>query len=287
MSIDFDEIGEIPPENHNTPANPGKKKRGTRSDKGKPRARQGTSSDNKRQKSAAKIKEDTKAKAKAEAETPNITGGKPRPASEPPEADPFDVTKYRRSQSFDQLAKGAQYLDQIPIGRPAPDRWYRAHPGQEYDIEVRLYQPSKATKGELVAHPYLIPASADPEFVQAVLRHTRKYALYYMCDGDNDVFCWPIVLANEITGTWHASPESAMKQAERAKKEWVQIYREGGVYVSLPSPGKRAEPKYHEVGGTAYLKLIFRSHIMSGFDHPTAIDVLGLWESSAADEDGE
>jgi hypothetical protein len=99
-----------------------------------------------------------------------------------------------------------------------------------------------------------------------------------MTDTDGAVFCWAILLTHEKTGKWHESPQSAIIQAERAKLEWVQISRDDNRYVSEPMPGSGPAPKWHEVGGNQFLKLVFRSHTLTSFDDPVARKCLGRFE---------
>jgi hypothetical protein len=209
--------------------------------------------------------EDAKAIAEAEAKTPNIMGGAVKPAGEARKADPYDPDRYTESVDFAKLAGTKQIINQLPVGKPAPDDYIRVHPTLSF-ANVPLCAPS-GEKGQL----YLLDSSNE-QLVLDMQKHTRNYLLYYYVTAEGKLGLWAIPGPHPNTGKWHESPRTAVQCAERAKTEWVQVHHEEGLGYVAEGPRGHADPNrvpaFADFTRRRLLELGFLPYTIKDHDHP-------------------
>ena len=158
------------------------------------------------------------------------------------EADPFDLSKLRLSQSFVELAGAKKLLTTVPVRKPLKQDFVRVHPDATFRDPFALKQ----------------------DFVRVQMK-----MLYTTINRQGVVFLWPVPLpaADGRFNEWHRSAQEA---AERAMHRWIRIKANMalGANEVFEAPGSIPDPEWPGHSFQELLRIGFRDKLIENLDHP-------------------
>jgi hypothetical protein len=176
------------------------------------------------------------------------------------EADPFDLSKLRLSQSFVELAGAKKLLTTVPVRKPLKQDFVRVHPDATFRDPFAFIE----LKNDDREHYLVIPSVAAAVTTEIVMK-----MLYTTINRQGVVFLWPVPLpaADGRFNEWHRSAQEA---AERAMHRWIRIKANMalGANEVFEAPGSIPDPEWPDHSFQELLRIGFRDKLIENLDHP-------------------
>jgi hypothetical protein len=178
-----------------------------------------------------------------------------------PEADPFDLNALRLSQDFASAVGVKKLITTVPVRKPAKEWFVRVHPDPKYQLPTAVIELKEDREIYLVAEP-LRPALVDEKTFSARLLVTA-------ISRQGVLFLWPIRLPGS-DGRIDEWSRTALAAANEAKSRWTRVTANMGLgaYDVAVAVGQIAEPTWPDISFQQIIRIAFRNHMISEFDHP-------------------
>jgi hypothetical protein len=155
----------------------------------------------------------------------------PAPAPVAASSDPFDLTNLAAPQHI-QHAREIVTSELVTIGRPAPDRAFRVHPGPEWDnmlavLSLSAVPSSGARRSVVGGEKYLLTATVAAELEQTRPGTVRWRRMCYWLDDCGALGLWPVA-AGGNSGNENAWVRSALACVAAARGQWVRVTSDVG-----------------------------------------------------------
>lgn len=150
----------------------------------------------------------------------------PTPAPAAVSDDPFDLTNLAAPQHI-QHARELTTSELVNIGRPAPDRAFRVHPGPEWDnllavLNLSATSSSGARRSVIGGEKYLLTAAVAAELEQTRPGTVKWRRMAYWLDDCGQLGLWPVA-AGGNSGNENAWIRSALACVAAARGQWVRV----------------------------------------------------------------
>ena len=181
--------------------------------------------------------------------------------------DPFDLDSLRVSQAFPETAGVKKLLLTVPVHKPNPQDFVRAHPSDQYRADLPIIE----LKDE--REEYIVGANLRGELVGEFVVKT----LFTAINRQGVVFLWPVRLPDPDGRQleWHRSMREA---TETSKDRWARVKANMslGAYEVTVATGAMADPIWPEATFQDLIKLAFRDRLITTIDHPVIKRLRGL-----------
>jgi hypothetical protein len=174
-------------------------------------------------------------------------------------ADPYDLSNLRLDQSFVESAGVKRLLTSVPVRKPNPQDFIRAHPGPEYRAALAIIELRDDRETYLVVPS--VARDLPGEFVMA--------NVYTAMNRQGVVQLWPVRLP-AVDGRvleWH---RSAAEAAELAMQKWVRVKANMslGAYEIFEATSTIPDPEWPEQSFQDLLRIAFRDRLIDSLGHP-------------------
>jgi hypothetical protein len=173
-----------------------------------------------------------------------------------------DLAGLRIDQDFSKAAGTQEVMATIPLRKPAKHEWFRVHPTFQFPVAIL----------DIAGELYLVARCLLPLLASEV----AYKVLYPAITRDEVLLLWPVKLpdADGQLDTWN---ESAHIAAARAKSGWIRITsnRQLGAYRIYQPEAEPPEPEWPVQPFEDWLKIAFKSRVISTGDHPVIKRLLG------------
>jgi hypothetical protein len=151
-------------------------------------------------------------------------------------------------------------ITRIPVRRPLPQEFVRAHSGEEYRISGIGMFTDKINGGQ-----YFV----SPEVCAELGPHVRRSAILTSITRQGITILWPIVLPGD-DGRLNSWPESEWVVAQEAETSWVRMEanRALGGYEAKYATGTLPEPVWPELTLEQLMTIGFRQYLIDSPEHP-------------------
>jgi hypothetical protein len=182
------------------------------------------------------------------------------PELETPTPEPRrDVNAFRLPQNFAENLGVRKVLTHIPVQKPSPDRFFRAHPSATMEFHALIYEDKAAR--EIYA---VVPSLAD-----FFGRLAKPVVLHLAVDRRGNPFLIPVPLPSTSgsRNPWH---ESLAQAIEKAKTDWVRIASNlaAGVYDIFVATAGGPPPEWPDKVMDELVQLAMNGKIIDSSDHP-------------------
>jgi hypothetical protein len=178
--------------------------------------------------------------------------------STPAMPDPFDLKNLRLDQSFVESAGVKKLLTTIPVRRPNPQDFIRAHPSSDYRAAFAMIEFKE--EREVYLLPPHIALELPGEFVMAMM-HT-------IINRQGVLSIWPVRLpaSDGRINEWH---RSAAEAAELAIARWIRVKANMalGAYEIFEAASTIADPKWPGLTFQEIIRIAFRDRLVDRLDH--------------------
>jgi hypothetical protein len=173
--------------------------------------------------------------------------------------DPFDPSRLRLSQDFENKVGVKRALITVPVRKPDRQWFVRVHPDPAWQLDTAVLE----LKDE--REVYLVEPSLWPELPGEVVPKMLLTAV----NRQGVVFLWPVRLQG-ADGKWDEWNRSAMEAAKLAQKGWVRIAANMslGAYDVFQATGEFPEPEWPEISLSQLLAVAFKDRCIRSLDHP-------------------
>jgi hypothetical protein len=178
-------------------------------------------------------------------------------SEQPAKAVQFDPSRLLVDQDFaDDF--GTKVILQVPIRKPNKQSYIRVHPAKEYRFRMALL-----ILKEEMNETYGI----DNRLVAELGNDVGLYQVFTCIDRCGSLFLWQIKQpgADGRLDNWNLS---ALRAAELARQEWVQVKAGSGGYDAHAAKGNLTEPTWPEMTPNEILTLAFKDKYINDLDHP-------------------
>lgn len=174
-------------------------------------------------------------------------------------ADPYDLSNLRLDQSFVESAGVKRLLTSVPVRKPNPQDFIRAHPSPEYRAALAIIELRDDRETYLVVPS--VARDLPGEFVMA--------NVYTAINRQGVVQLWPVRLP-AVDGRvleWH---RSAAEAAELAMQKWVRVKANMslGAYEIFEATSTIPDPEWPEQSFQDLLRIAFRDRLIDSLGHP-------------------
>jgi hypothetical protein len=172
----------------------------------------------------------------------------------------------RLSANYGTTLGVIKLLTKVPVGKPKPNVFIRAHTDESMTFPAMVYEDKEAREQYLV----------DPSVAQELGGLVRPVLLCAAIDRQNNPFLIPVPLPGEDgrRNPWH---ESLAQAVEHSKKGWLRISAnmQLGAYDIHMAGGPLPEPEWPSHDMEALVQVAFRGKIITSLDHPVVQSMLG------------
>lgn len=183
--------------------------------------------------------------------------------------DPFDLSKLRLAQNFNDTAGVKKLLRTVPVRKPNRQDFVRVHPDAAFRENFAMIELREEREQYLV----LPNAGLIAELGGDVINMT----LYTAVNRQGVIFFWPVRLpgpdGKEMI--WHRSARDA---AEEATKRWVRVSANLslGAYEIVIAEAITMEPEWPDYSFQELIRIAFRDRLLTSLDHPVVKRLRGL-----------
>lgn len=172
---------------------------------------------------------------------------------------PFDPTRLRLSQDFENKIGVKKALLTVPTRKPDRQWFVRVHPSADWRLDTAVLELKEERETYLV-EPALwgeLPGEVVPKL------------LFTAVNRQGVVFVWPVRLQGS-DGKWDEWNRSAMEAAQMATKGWIRIAANMslGAYEVFEATAELPEPEWPDIGFDQLLKIAFKDRFIRDLDHP-------------------
>lgn len=204
----------------------------------------------------------------------------PAPKHTPAAAsDPFDLTNLAAPQHI-QHAREIATSELVTIGRPAPDRAFRVHPGPEWDSMLAVLSlsatPSSGVRRSVVGgERYLLTASVAAELEQTRPGTIRWRRMCYWLDDCGALGLWPVA-AGGNSGNENGWVRSALACVAAARGQWVRVTSDvaAGKFRCYRA-SKTEPPAFPAWSMSDVLRRAFGENLVTTTEHAALVHIAG------------
>jgi hypothetical protein len=172
----------------------------------------------------------------------------------------------RLSANYGSTLGVTKLLTKVPVGKPRPNVFIRAHTDASMTFPAMMYEDKEAREQYLV----------DPSVAQGLGGLVRPVLLCAAIDRQNNPFLIPVPLPGEDgrRNPWH---ESLAQAVEHSKRGWLRISANMhlGAYDIHMAGGTLPEPEWPAHDMDALVQVAFRGKIITSLDHTVVQSMLG------------
>jgi hypothetical protein len=187
----------------------------------------------------------------------------------------FDWKALAQDTTYHDVALVQKNQTRIPIGKPSKEKFCRAHPGEEFELDLALLEikDSNDLRGIYLPAPNSPPELENFLKSQLGVVRMKKLLLGTYLDGSN--FIWNLNL--DTGGSTNAWNQTAMDAAKLGKEQWVRVVAsmENGFYEIFTSETALTDPAWPESTFSEILDKAFNGRIIESMDHPVVSFLLG------------
>jgi hypothetical protein len=177
-----------------------------------------------------------------------------------------DINAFRLPQNFAENLGVRKVLTHIPVQKPSPDRFFRAHPLAAMEFHALIYEDKTAREIYAVA----------PSLTDFFGRLAKPVVLHLAVDRRGNPFLTPVPLPSN-SGSRHPWHESLAQAIEKAKTDWVRIASNlaAGAYDIFVATADVPEPEWPGKTIEEIVQLAFNGKIIDTSDHPVIQSLQG------------
>ena len=181
-------------------------------------------------------------------------------------SDPFDLSRIRLSQNYDEKLCVKKLITVVPIKKPSAQDFVRVHPDENWRIQTSVI----VLKDE--RETYLV----DPDLWAEIPQELMPMQLVTAINRQKVLFLWPVKLPDS-SGRRDNWNRSALDAIDAAKTGWVRVQANmsGGFYEVSAATGPLSEPEWPEISFQEIIRVAFRDHHIQSTDHPVIRSLRG------------
>jgi hypothetical protein len=181
--------------------------------------------------------------------------------------DPFELSRLRLSQNFDESAGVKKALLTVPVRKPGRQDFIRVHPDESFRLETAVLDLKEERETYLV----------NPELWHELPGDIVPKALFTTINRQGVLTLWPIRLPGQ-DGRHDEWSRSALEAAQMAQKRWVKVAANMGLgaYEVYEAVSELPEPTWPEKSFKQLLEIAFRDHFIRTLDHPAVRRLRGV-----------
>jgi hypothetical protein len=191
----------------------------------------------------------------------------PNTESAPAAPDPFNMASLRIDQTFVETAGVKKLLTTVPVGKPNPQDFVRAHPGKEYRETFAMVE-LKEDREFYVLQREIAKALPGEFFTATVFVCINRQGVVRLC---------PVRLPGPDgkMNIWH---QSLMDGVQRSMHRWVRIKANMalGAYEIFEAAATIPDPEWPGLTFEELLRIGFRDRVVDRIDHPLIKRLRGL-----------
>jgi hypothetical protein len=171
------------------------------------------------------------------------------------------------SQNFAETAGTKKLLLTVPVRKPNPQDFVRAHPDLQYRTTIAVIELKDDRESYLLM----------PEIAQELPGECVFVICHTAINRQGVVHLWPVRLpaSDGRINEWH---RTAMEAAERAMTRWVRVKANMGLgaYEVFEAASSIPDPTWPEYSFHQLLEIAFRDRLIKSLDHPVIKRLRGL-----------
>jgi hypothetical protein len=188
--------------------------------------------------------------------------GGPGPSDAAPKQnidDPFDPSRLRLSQDFENKVGVKKAVITVPVRKPDRQWFVRVHPSESWRLDTAVLELKEERE------TYLVEPALWPELPGEVV----PKVLFTGINPQGVAFLWPVRLQG-MDGKWDEWNRSAMEAAQLAMRGWVRIAANMslGAYEVFEATAELPEPEWPDIGFQKLLRVAFKDRFIRELDHP-------------------
>jgi hypothetical protein len=200
-------------------------------------------------------------------------------APAPSAADPFDLATLAAPQHI-QHAREITTSELVTIGRPAPDRAFRVHPGPEWDTMLAVLSLSASvgsgTRRSVVGgEKYLLTAAVAGQLEQERPGTVKWRRLAWWLDDTGALGLWPVAGGGN-SGNENPWIRSALACVAAARGQWVRVSSDTGAgKFRCYKASKTETPAWPQWSMSDVLRRAFGENLIATTEHVALAHLAG------------
>ena len=187
----------------------------------------------------------------------------------------FDWNSLAQDTTYQDIAKVQKNQTRIPIGKPSKEKFYRVHPGVDYELDLALIEIKESNDLRGIYLPSQNPSDQLLNIIRSQPGVVRMKKLKLGVYPDGSIFIWALNLNNgKITNAWN---QTALDGAVIAKEQWVKLSpsMENGYYEILTAITPMNDPVWPKETFSQILDKAFDGKVIESVEHPIISYLLG------------
>jgi hypothetical protein len=173
-------------------------------------------------------------------------------------SDPYDLSKLRLSQSYEENSGVWKLLTVVHVGKPGKQDFIRVNPDESYRATLALLVLDDEREF------YLVQANLVPELVGEY----KAYTVYTVVSMQGVVRLWPVRIPDP-EGRIDLWQSSSAEGAQRAMTQWVRVKADMSLRAyQIHVSDSAAEPAWPEESFQELIRIGFKGRCIDSLEHP-------------------